>query len=101
MLWQKLHPITSGKRDLFGRSRERDDAMTLIMNPSASEGKTTTTGQIYKAVANYRALLESHASGFDAAVVQLALGSSELAGKQLAAFREHVEGVKKMLNKMC
>jgi hypothetical protein len=69
--------------------KRKDDAMTKIMTPS----KTMTAGQIDKAVANYRALLEKHSEEFSAETVQMVLGQSELAGKQLAVFRCRVEAV--------
>jgi hypothetical protein len=61
--------------------------MTTIMTPP----KTMTAGQIDKAVANYRALLEKHSVEFDAKTVQMVLGQSELAGEQLSVFRRRVE----------
>ena len=71
----------------------KDDAMTKIMTPS----KTTTAGQIDKAVANYRALLEKHAGDFNAEAVQIILGQSELAGEQLVVFRRRVEAVSNLI----
>lgn len=62
--------------------------MTEIMTPSE---ETTTVGQIDKAVANYRAMLEKHSPHFAASVVQQVLGSSELAKEQYELFRKHVE----------
>lgn len=59
------------------------------MTPSAV--KTTTQGQIDKAVANYRALLEKHASEFESSAVQTVLGQPEFAEAQFALFRTHVE----------
>ena len=61
--------------------------MTEIMTPS----KITTTGQIDKAVANYRTLLEKHSREFNTEAVQLVLGQSELAGEQFVVFRRRVE----------
>ena len=63
--------------------------MTQIMTPS----KTTTAGQIDKAVANYRALLEKYSGEFNADAVQTVLGQPELAGEQLAIFRRRVEAI--------
>jgi hypothetical protein len=63
--------------------------MTTIMTPS----KTTTAGQIDKAVANYRALLEKHSGDFNTNAVQMVLGQPELAGEQFAVFRRRVEAV--------
>ncbi|HWQ60220.1 MAG TPA: hypothetical protein VN420_03660 [Candidatus Fimivivens sp.] len=57
------------------------------MTPS----KEMTQRQIDEAVANYRALLEKHVNEFDAAAAQRALGQSELADEQFAAFRRRVE----------
>lgn len=70
--------------------------MTQIMTPSAGS-KTTTPGQIDKAVANFRALLEKHAGEFDTEAVQTVLGQSELAGEQLAIFRRRVEAVSNLI----
>lgn len=67
--------------------------MTQIMTPS----KTTTAGQIDKAVANYRALLEKHSGEFDADAVQTVLGQSELAGEQLVVFRRRVEAISNLI----
>lgn len=58
---------------------------------------TTTTSQINKAVANYRAMLEKHAHEFPQEAVQVVLGQSELAREQLAVFRRRVEIVSKMI----
>ena len=67
--------------------------MTQIMIPS----KTTTDGQINKAVANYRALLEKHAGEFNAEAVQTVLGQPELADEQFAVFRRRVEAVSNLI----
>lgn len=67
--------------------------MTTIMTPS----KTTTAGQIDKAVANYRALLEKHSGDFNTDAVQMVLGQSELAGEQFAVFRRRVEAVSNLI----
>jgi hypothetical protein len=66
---------------------KEDDAMAKTMTPS----KTMTDGQIAKAVANYRALLEKHAGEFDSNVVQIVLGQSQLADEQFSVFRRLVE----------
>jgi hypothetical protein len=50
-----------------------------------------TVGQINKAVANYRALLEKHAGEFSPEAVQTALGQQELAKEELEVFRRRVE----------
>lgn len=68
--------------------------MTEIMTPSA---KTTELGQIDKAVANYRDLLEKHSGEFDAEAVQTVLDQSELAGEQFAVFRRRVEAISNMI----
>lgn len=67
--------------------------MTTIMTPS----ETTTVGQIDKAVANYRALLEKHSREFEAGAVQMVLGQSELAGEQFAVFRRRAEAVSNLI----
>jgi hypothetical protein len=67
--------------------------MTQIMTPS----KTTTDGQIDKAVSNYRALLEKHAKEFGAEAVQVVLGQSEFADAQFAVFRRHVEVISNLI----
>lgn len=67
--------------------------MTTIMTPS----KTTTAGQIDKAVANYRALLEKHSGDFNTDAVQMVLGQPELAGEQFAVFRRRVEAVSNLI----
>jgi hypothetical protein len=64
--------------------------MAKTMTPSAAS-KAMTDGQITKAVAAYRALLEKHAPEFDSAVVQVVLGESGLAGEMFALFRKRVE----------
>lgn len=69
--------------------------MTQIMTPSAA--KTTTAGQIDKAVANYRALLEKHSGEFGAGAVQTVLGQSELADEQLTVFRRRVEAISSLV----
>jgi hypothetical protein len=67
--------------------------MTQIMTPS----KTTTDGQIVKAISNYRALLEKHAKEFGAEAVQAVLGQSEFADEVLAIFRRRVEAVSNLI----
>ena len=59
------------------------------MTPS----KAMLSGQIDKAVANYRAMLEKHAPTFNSEAVQTALGQSELAADQLTVFRNKVEAL--------
>lgn len=66
--------------------------MNQIMTPSV---KTTTTQQIDKAVANYRAMLEKHAPHFASTAVQWALGLPVLAKVQSEVFRTYVEAVSK------
>ena len=68
--------------------------MTKIMTPSV---KTMTAGQIDKAVANYRALLEKHFREFDAEAVQTVLGQEELAGETFAIFRTRVEAISNLV----
>lgn len=68
--------------------------MAQTMTPSE---KTTTAGQIDKAVANYRALLEKYVAGFQAEAVQTVLGQSELAGEMLALFRRRIEAISNMI----
>lgn len=63
--------------------------MTSIVTPSVA--KTTTAGQIDKAVASYRALLEKHGPEFDSEIVQLVLGQPETAQAMFTAFRARVE----------
>lgn len=67
--------------------------MTTIMTPS----KTMTAGQIDKAVANYRALLEKHSRDFNTGAVQKVLGQSELASEQFAVFRRRVEALSNLI----
>ena len=62
-----------------------------------SEVKTTTQGQIDKAVANYRALLEKRAPEFESAAVQTVLGQPEFAEAQFALFRERVESASEII----
>ena len=75
---------------------KEDDAMAQTMTPSA-ESKTATVGQIDKAVANYRALLEKHGREFNSEAVQLVLGQPELADEQFAVFRRRVKAVSNMI----
>ena len=65
---------------------KNDDTME-IMTPS----NQTTLGQIDKAVANYRAMLEKHAPNFNSETVQQVLGDPALATEQLEVFRKKVE----------
>ncbi len=59
--------------------------------------KTMTPGQIDKAVANYRAMLEKHALQLDSEAVQTVLGQSELADQQFVVFRKRVEAQSNMI----
>ena len=77
---------------IFIFTKTKDDAMDTV-TPS----KTTTTGQIDKAVANYRAMLEKHANEFNSEVVQTVLGQPELATEQLAVFRKRVEAISDLI----
>ena len=63
------------------------------MTPS----KAMTDGQIAKAVANYRALLEKYAGEFDSKAVQTVLGQSQLADEQFSVFRRRVESISEMI----
>ncbi len=67
------------------------------MTPPTTETKVTTTGQIDKAVANYRALLEKHSGEFNTEAVQLVLGQPELIREQLAVFHRRVEAVSNLI----
>ena len=67
------------------------------MSPSETETKTTTAGQIDKAVGLYRALLEKHSKEFDSETVQLVLGQSELADEQFQLFCARVEAQSNIL----
>jgi hypothetical protein len=60
------------------------------MNPS-------TVGQIDKAVANYRAMLEKHAPHFNSETVQQVLGDPALATEQFELFRKKVEARSNMI----
>lgn len=70
--------------------------MAETMTPSA-ESKTTTAGQIDKAVANYRALLEKHGREFNSEAMQSVLGQPELADEMFDLFRRRVEAVSNMV----
>lgn len=69
--------------------------MSEITTPSAK--KKMTAGQIDKATANFRAMLEKHAPEFDAEAVQTVLGMPDLAGKMFGLFRQLVETVANMI----
>ena len=69
--------------------------MTQVMTPS--EVKVATAQQIDKAVANYRAMLEKHASGFQAAPLQTVLGQSEFAKAQFELLRSRVEAMSEII----
>ena len=69
--------------------KQTDDAMQM----TPSEVKKMTAGQIDKAVANYRALLEKHAGEFNSEAVQTVLGQSELAEEHFQVFRTRVEAI--------
>ena len=70
--------------------------MAKTMTPS---DKTTTQAQIDKAVGNYRALLEKHASDFPAATVQTVLGMAELAREMFDLLRKRVETLANMITR--
>lgn len=69
--------------------------MENAMTPS----KTTTDGQIDKAVAKYRALLVKHAPHFNAEAVQSVLGQEELAGDMFGLFRTRIEALSKFVTR--
>ena len=69
--------------------------MAETMTPSVVS--KTTAGQIDKAVANYRALLDKHSREFDSETVQLVLGQSELADDMFAVFRKRVEAISNLI----
>ncbi|MCC7160636.1 hypothetical protein IT399_02875 [Candidatus Nomurabacteria bacterium] len=69
---------------------ERDDAMAKSMTPSATF-TPMTDGQIDKAVANYRALLEKHRGEFLSDPSQRALGNPALIRDQLGVLRKYIE----------
>jgi hypothetical protein len=71
--------------------------MAKTVTPSVEASKTTTEGQITKAVANYRALLEKHAREFDSEVVQTVLGQSELASEMFELFRRRIEVISNLI----
>ena len=68
------------------------------MTPSV-ETKTTTEGQITKATANFRAMLEKHAPEFNSEAFQLALGQPETASEMFAVLRKRVEAVSNMISR--
>ncbi len=68
--------------------------MTQVVTPSE---KSMTAGQIDKAVANYRALLDKHAHEFGAEPVQTVLGQAELAEEMLGVFRRRIEAISNMI----
>ena len=72
--------------------------MDKTMTPSA-EQKTVTEGQINKAVANYRALLEKSAKEFGSGPFQLVLGQPELADEQYEVLRRHVGMVTNLITR--
>ncbi|KKR43204.1 MAG: hypothetical protein UT78_C0007G0057 [Candidatus Nomurabacteria bacterium GW2011_GWF2_40_12] len=59
------------------------------MTPSATS--TMTDGQIDKAVANFRTLLEKHRNEFASDPTQRALGNPALHREQLGVLRKHIE----------
>lgn len=74
-----------------------DDAMVSTMTPS---DKSMTAGQIDKATANYRAMLEKHAPTFEATAVQTVLGMTELAGEMFDHFRKRVEMLMNIISRL-
>lgn len=71
--------------------------MNQTMTPSE---KTMTTGQINKAVNQYRAMLEKHAFQFPAEPTQQALGDPGLAKSQFELFRTRVETLSDIITRM-
>ena len=63
------------------------------MTPSTEQQKEMSEGQINKAVASHRALLEKYAPQFDAVAVQQVLGDPEYVAEQVAVLRKRVEAV--------
>lgn len=63
------------------------------MTPS----KTMTAGEINKACANYRAMLEKSAGNFSAGAVQKVLGDPAFAAEQFSVFRRRVEAVSNLI----
>ena len=63
------------------------------MGKTMTPSKTTTVGQIDKAVSLYRTLLEKHAREFNAEDVQKVLGQSDFVDAQFAVFRHRVEAI--------
>lgn len=95
------YPESCGKAKVclntaYSISQKEDDAME-ILTPSTVESKTMTAGQINKAVASYRALLEKHSREFDLTAVQSVLGQSELADEMFVVFRRRVEADSNMI----
>lgn len=56
-----------------------------------------TAGQIDKAVANFRALLEKHSKNYDQDAVQTVLGQKEFIDKVFTLFQDRVEAVSGMI----
>lgn len=67
------------------------------MEKTMSPSKKTTKGQINKAVAMYRALLEKYAPEFESSAVQQVLGQKELAKEQFQVLRCRVEVVSNLI----
>ena len=96
-LWRRVQQRKKQNKSV--KSDGKDDAMTTkIMTPSV-ETKTTTEGQITKATANYRAMLEKHAPEFNSEAFQLALGQPETASEMFAVLRKRVEAVSNMVSR--
>ena len=96
---QKLWRRVQQKTNESVKSDGKGDAMTTkIMTPSV-ETKTTTEGQITKATANFRAMLEKHAPEFNSEAFQLALGQPETASEMFAVLRKRVEAVSNMISR--
>jgi hypothetical protein len=67
------------------------------MKDMTASTKQITEGQINKSVADYRAMLEKHASQFSSEAVQIVLGQPELVKEQFEVFRRRVEMISNMI----
>lgn len=63
------------------------------MTPSVESQKEITEGQINKAIANYRMLLEKHAPQFSADATQQVLGDPAFAAEQYSVFQRRMETI--------
>jgi hypothetical protein len=76
-------------------NRKEDDAMDKTITPS----KSLTDGQIDKAVALYRAMLEKHRAELGSEEAQQVLGQSEYVSDLLCVLRTRVEAISKMITR--